>query len=96
MLDDRTAVSDTTTSPYSSVVRVDVTYSDGSSGHGTGVMIGANDVLTAAHVIYDDVYGYATSVTVSPGKNGNSLPFGTAEGYNLSVPVSYAYAKQVG
>ena len=95
MLDDRTAVTDTTTSPYSSVVRVDVTYSNGSSGYGTGVMIGANDVLTAAHVIYDADYGYATSVTVSPGKNGNLLPFGTAEGYNLSVPNSYAYAKSV-
>ena len=35
--------------PYSSVVLVQTTWSDGSGSNGTGVMVGPNDVLTAAH-----------------------------------------------
>jgi V8-like Glu-specific endopeptidase len=64
--------------PYSAVVSITVTWPDGTASGGSGVMVGANDVLTAAHMVYSAVNGgAATSVTVTPGANGNSTPFGT-------------------
>ena len=63
--------------PYSSVVLVQTTFSDGSSWNGSGVMVGPNDVLTAAHCLWDADTGYATSVTVYPGYDDGSAPFGS-------------------
>lgn len=37
--------------PYSAIGRVQVTYTDGTSGSGTGFLFGPNDVATAAHVL---------------------------------------------
>ena len=63
--------------PYSSVVLVQTTFSDGSSWNGSGVMVGPNDVLTAAHMLWHADAGYATSVTVTPGYDDGSAPFGS-------------------
>jgi V8-like Glu-specific endopeptidase len=71
------------TYPFSAVVSVTATFADGSTSGGSGVMVGPNDVLTAAHVLYDDIRGAAVSVTVSPGYQASALgdgaPFGTYE-----------------
>ena len=37
--------------PYSSVVLVQTTLADGTGSIGSGVMVGPNDVLTAAHCL---------------------------------------------
>lgn len=64
-------------SPYSAVVYVTADFADGTSFSGSGVMVGRNDILTAAHVIFDaDHGGLATNVTVYPGADGGHLPFG--------------------
>jgi V8-like Glu-specific endopeptidase len=62
--------------PYSSVVLVYSTFADGSAAIGSGVMVGPNDVLTAAHCLWDADTGYATSVAVYPGYDDGSAPFG--------------------
>jgi V8-like Glu-specific endopeptidase len=65
-------------SPYSAVVHVQATWNDGTTITGSGVMVGPNDVLTASHIIYDVNHGgVATSVVVSPGRDGGSLPYGS-------------------
>jgi V8-like Glu-specific endopeptidase len=67
--------------PYSAIVSISVTFPDGTGANGSGVMVGANDVLTAAHVVYSALHGgAATNVTVSAGYNGGSAPFGTYAG----------------
>jgi V8-like Glu-specific endopeptidase len=69
--------------PWQSIVLVEVTYPSGIIGHGTGVMVGPNDVLTASHVLYDPVEGgAATDVLVIPAFNPatDSDPFGAVEG----------------
>jgi Ca2+-binding RTX toxin-like protein len=64
--------------PYSAIVSITVTWPDGSASSGSGVMVGPNDVLTAAHIVYSAVHGgAATNVTVSAGYNGGNAPFGT-------------------
>ncbi|HSQ04453.1 MAG TPA: FG-GAP-like repeat-containing protein, partial [Burkholderiales bacterium] len=64
-----------TSSPWSSIVLVEVTFPSGASFAGSGVMVSPNDVLTASHVLYmPDQGGAATSVHVLPA--GISAPFG--------------------
>ncbi len=65
--------------PYSAVVFLEVTYPSGSVFVGSGVMVGPNDVLTAAHLVYSDIEGVATRVMVSAGYDNGFAPFGTIE-----------------
>lgn len=56
-----------TTAPYKSICYITCTWSDGLVTRGSGVIVGLNDVLTAAHEVFDtERGGYATSITVSP------------------------------
>ena len=66
--DDRILVSDTTIYPYSAVVRVAVDFNgDGIfDTAGSGAMIGANDVLTAGHLLWNPQYGFAKNIMVMP------------------------------
>lgn len=67
------------TFPYSAVAYIEATFSDGSRASGTGTLVGRNDVLTSAHVIYDSVLGIADSVSVALGRDGASQPYGTLD-----------------
>jgi V8-like Glu-specific endopeptidase len=81
--DNRSSVTNTTSFPWSAVTRVEVTFPDGYRSQGSGAMVGAKHALTAAHMIYDSAHGgWATSVTVAPGQNGTSQPYGTAHATN--------------
>lgn len=89
--DQRTQVGTTTTNPYSTVVRISVDFTgDGvSDGFGSGVMIGANDVLTAGHILWSTEYGMAKNVWVTPAQSGTSTPYGTVTGKSWYVPTEY-------
>jgi V8-like Glu-specific endopeptidase len=80
--DDRILVSDTTIFPYSAVVRVEVDFNgDGIFDvAGSGAMIGANDVLTAGHLLWNPDYGFAKNIMVVPAEAGTFAPFGSALG----------------
>lgn len=63
--------------PYSAIVHVTVTFSDGYTGSGSGVMVGRNDVLTAAHVVYRGGAS-VVDVDIAPGSDGwYDRPYGT-------------------
>ena len=70
--DDRTIVWDTSSTPYSAIAQI-VSYYEGETadtyGYSTGVMIGPNVMLTAAHCIYDSESGWAYRAKVYPGVN---------------------------
>ena len=67
-----TLVSDTNQFPYSAVVSIRATFSDGRVSFGTGTLVSKNDVLTATHLLYRPDYGgYASSVWVYPGADFN-------------------------
>lgn len=92
--DDRWLVENATDRlPYSALVQVYSFYLDAGVYHqGSGVLVGPNDVLTAAHVIYDTSLGdYADFVLVSPGRNGEVKPFGTVYGDDLRIPQGWAF-----
>ena len=64
--------------PYTAVAYVVSTFADGTSFAGTGVMVGPNDVLTSAQLLWDAEHGgSAVSVTVTPAYNDGIAPFGT-------------------
>ncbi|MDQ7914286.1 DUF4214 domain-containing protein [Pseudomonas sp. 102515] len=70
------------TSPYKESYFVQAIYADGTILRGSGTVVGANDVLTALHVIYNASHGgWATQVIVTPGAliSGStfSAPLGT-------------------
>ena len=93
-VDNRSQVGGTTANPYSAVVLVRVDF-DGDGAYeswGSGAMISANDVLTAAHVLWDPAYGYAKNVQVVPAMSGGSTPFGTAQATALHVTDGYVAA----
>ncbi|MBA2673509.1 hypothetical protein [Ramlibacter sp.] len=78
--------------PYSAICYVTVTFPDGVSIRGSGVMVGPNDVLTAMHMVYwADHGGFATSIRVAPGADTNptATPYGTVANWtsiNARVP----------
>jgi V8-like Glu-specific endopeptidase len=90
--DDRTRVSNTTLFPFSAVVKVFADFNgDGIwDSAGSGAMVGANDVLTAGHVLWDASYGLAKNVWVVPGQDGSYEPYGEGRAYRVTVPGEYA------
>ena len=59
---------------------------------GSGCLISANSVFTAAHVIHDDDYGWPVSIEVVPGINHSSFsnkPYGSAMAEEVAMSVQY-------
>jgi V8-like Glu-specific endopeptidase len=77
--DDRIRITDTTTYPWGSIGRLEIGFSNGSGGHGSGVMISPYHFLTAGHCVYDSSEGgWASTLKVSPGQNDITKPYGEA------------------
>ena len=77
--DDRVRQTPTTSYPASAIALLELRFITGrKTGFCSGVLVGPDTVLTAAHCLYDaDEGGYATSVAVIPGADANlSAPFG--------------------
>lgn len=75
--DERVQVQDTTAYPNGAIVNLQITFPFG-SGSCTGWMIGTHTVATAAHCVYlGELGGWATAITVIPGRNGSTAPFGS-------------------
>ncbi|MFX1257402.1 MAG: trypsin-like serine protease [Promethearchaeota archaeon] len=83
--DDREKISPTTSMPWRSIVKLYMTF-DGAIGIGSGAIIDDFHVLTAGHCVYDyddpgipyDGLGWARSIKVVPGKDGDYEPYGYA------------------
>lgn len=75
--DDRQPNNDTTSVPWRSVCHLVVGRQNGSRSFGTGWFAGPKMVITAAHCVLDHRprAGWASSITVIPGRNGNYFPF---------------------
>lgn len=77
--DNRKIVNNTTVDPYRKVVSLRMKFPNGKTYIGSGNMISKDTVLTAGHCIYSkNDGGWATTVSVYAGRNGNSAPYGVA------------------
>jgi V8-like Glu-specific endopeptidase len=92
-LDERITPSLTPTSGnvFSDVVRLRITWQDGTTGAGSGQMIGANTVLTAGHCLYSAQHGgWAQQVRVEAGyNNGDVVATATATSDCMTVMTSF-------
>jgi glutamyl endopeptidase len=79
--DSRYQITGTTAYPYSAIVHI-----TSSIGGCTGWLIGPNTVATAGHCVYGDS-GWATNVTVYPGRDGSYTPYGSC-GYSTLYTVN--------
>ena len=87
----RTRFEDTSSFPYSvhGIVKIDL--GNGSYRTGTGILIGTDLVLTAAHNIYDcksskEKY---SNIEFIPGMNEQEMPFGIFKGVESYVPEEF-------
>ncbi|HFU4025234.1 TPA: trypsin-like peptidase domain-containing protein [Streptococcus suis] len=87
--DDRYQVVDTTATPYQSVVMLRSVFSR-TITYGTGVVIGKDTILTAAHNVYDVSKGvWASSIVAYPAKSGTIEPYGSYEAYDYYMFRAY-------
>jgi glutamyl endopeptidase len=89
--DDRLAITtNASTTPYSAFLQVAAQFSDGTVLQSSGVMVGPNDVLTAANAIYSQAHGgWASTIQVTPGRYGNLKPFGVHSASQISAPLAW-------
>jgi glutamyl endopeptidase len=87
--DDRVRITNTAVYPWRVHASLLITARDGSRWIGTGWFIGPHTLMTAGHVVYIKNSGVAgrdgwvRSIDVMPGRNGNSLPYGTVKSSNF-------------
>jgi glutamyl endopeptidase len=90
--DEREIVTDTSQYPYSCICKLYITPKVGNNRYiGTGVYIGSNCVLTAAHCVYlHNKGGWASQIEVVPGLNIEpNRPFGSTKSNDFYCPNLY-------
>jgi len=76
--DDRRVVANTQAVPHKAICKLLITTNSGRRISGTGYLVAANKLFTAGHCVYShDHGGVIRTVTVIPGMNGSTRPYGT-------------------
>ncbi len=79
--DDRVRITPTTGIPWRWICKLFITFPDGARFVGTGWFIGGRTVMTAGHCVFSKANGgWARSIEVVPGMDGNARPFGSQVG----------------
>jgi V8-like Glu-specific endopeptidase len=82
--DDRVQITTTNQVPYRRICHLAIVAQSGKRFLGTGAFIGRNTVVTAGHCVYlHGQGGWAREITVTPGRNVNTRPFGQARATQL-------------
>jgi V8-like Glu-specific endopeptidase len=84
--DDRVRVLDTELAPWRMVCALRVRGQTGAGAIGTGWFVGPKTLLTAGHCVHSTQFfgGWASSIEVSPGRNGGEFPFRTVRSTRFS------------
>ena len=79
--DDRIRITPANSIPWRWICKLFITFPDNAQFVGTGWFIGPRTVMTAGHCVYSKANGgWAKSVEVVPGMDGNSRPYGSQVG----------------
>lgn len=88
--DNRVRVTNTTANPFKKIAYMEMIWPDGYAARATGFMVGNSSVATAGHAVYNkDHGGFASSITVWPGKNEGKTPYGSATATKITIPKVY-------
>jgi V8-like Glu-specific endopeptidase len=84
--DDRVRVPDTDLAPWRMVCALRMRGPTGAGAMGTGWFVGPRTLLTAGHCVHSTQFfgGWASSIEVSPGRNGAVFPFRTVQSTRFS------------
>ncbi len=78
--DDRVQIQQTSAKPWRRICHLRIKAANGSNFLGTGFFIGPRTLITAGHCVYmSSQGGWVQSIEVSPGRNGNSRPYGKCD-----------------
>ena len=92
--DDRVRINSTAAHPWRMNCSLLIESKTGKFYVGTGWFISPRTVMTAGHCVYlHDEGGWAKSVRVMPGRNGSSLPYGSATGTHLRSVTGWTQGK---
>jgi glutamyl endopeptidase len=79
--DDRVRINPTNSYPWRAICSLKIKTKTGKNYIGTGWFVGPRTVITAGHCIYmHNEGGWAKSIEVIPGRNGNQAPYGSTIG----------------
>ena len=87
--DDRVQITNTTVYPFRAIASLLIVAADNSVWIGTGWFISPKTLVTAGHCVFikgsgvPGRDGWVKSIKVMPGRNGNSMPFGSAVSTNF-------------
>jgi glutamyl endopeptidase len=87
--DNRVQITNTTAYPWRAHASLLITAADNSQWIGTGWFIGPHTLITAGHVVFikgsgvPGRDGWVKNISVMPGRNGASLPFGSVTSSNF-------------
>ena len=82
--DDRFQILNTTAVPWKRICHLQITAANGKRFLGSGALIGPRTIVTAGHCVFmKEQGGWASSITVTPGRSGNSRPFGSSNAVTL-------------
>ena len=91
--DSRVQIMDTTTFPGRAIAYLLVTWVDNTQGSCTGWYVGPRTLATAGHCVYNTEagtgHGWAKSIVVYAGRNGATLPYGTATSHRVFSVVGW-------
>lgn len=84
--DDRVRVLDTELAPWRMICALRMRGRSGAGAIGTGWFVGPRTLLTAGHCVYSTQFfgGWASSIEISPGRNGAEFPFRTVQSTRFS------------
>lgn len=94
--DDRIQITNTGVYPWRVHASLLITAADNSQWIGTGWFIGPHTLATAGHVVYiknsgvQGRDGWVKSISVMPGRNGNTLPYGSVISTNFRTVAGWA------
>src|SRR5262245_48931349 len=77
--DDRVRILDTELPPWRMICALEMRGASGAGAIGTGWLAGPRTIITAGHCVHSTRFfgGWAREISVSPGRNGATFPFGT-------------------
>lgn len=88
--DNRQHITDTSFAPWSCIALLESTFADCSVSYGTAFMYWSDIALTAGHTVYKPSKGYATSITIWPGRlSANNAPYGSAAVKTIHISTQY-------
>lgn len=84
--DDRVRILDTDLAPWRMICALELRSPTGAGAIGTGWLVGPRTIVTAGHCVHSQFFfgGWASTIDISPGRNGSSLPYGTVSSTRFS------------